>query len=327
VPRVTSPPALPGSLVRHSDALGRPIRQDDLETLGTSTQTLAERALEAGEWRLAEVLIEYFWQEMHRIGEALFTWLEDILGDDGPRVLRGLRAFDPSSGDRARALRACREREAAAAARDCELMRVRYAALHDALVAWIQELLTDVAATQGEEAVLAEVERAYERLWRPRYAAWWRMTPLERLQLSVEGMRGHLSGPRRRGDVGVAEEHDRYVMTLDPCGSCGILRRGDPESGRPAHRPAGTARPHPWSWQRTGVSWYAVHSPIVMEYLWLREGEPPFRPLEDCDTERPCRWFIYKEPALTRPEHYRRQGFPAPGDGRAAPPQADASGA
>lgn len=71
------------------------------------------------------------------------------------------------------------------------------------------------------------------------------MAPLERLQLSVEGMRGHQSGRRRRGDVGVLEEHDRYVMVLDPCGSCGILRQGDPEGGRRPSDPAGNRVAHP----------------------------------------------------------------------------------
>ena len=45
---------------------------------------------------------------------------------------------------------------------------------------------------------------AYEHIWKPRYATWGDMSPEERLQLSVEGMRGgHLSGPRHRGDVGL----------------------------------------------------------------------------------------------------------------------------
>jgi hypothetical protein len=52
-----------------------------------------------------------------------------------------------------------------------------------------------------------------------------------------------------------------------------------------------------------------------MEYIWMRDGRPPFRPLESCDRLAPCRWFIYKDPARTRPEHYERQGFRPPLDG------------
>ena len=198
-------------------------------------------------------------------------------------------------------------------------MRVRWAAQHDGLVVWIQELLTDIARDFGEEAVLESVTLAYEHLWKPRYARWADMTPEERLQLSVEGMRGgHLSGPRHRGDVGVSDEGDRYVMSLDPCGSCGILRRGDPDSGRPSHQPAGNEVAHPWTWGRTGMSWYSIHSPIALEYLQMVEGRPPLRPLEDCDLpDRPCRWFIYKDPDAVRPIDYQRMGFRAPVGGGA----------
>lgn len=314
--------------IRYSTLLGRRIRQDGLDTLGISTQTLFEQALEAQEWHLASDLASYFWEEMHRIGDALYTWMEDILafadereGLPNPerrtsRLLRGLRAFNPSSGDLARALEACHQQQAAGARDAAELMRLRWASLHDALVAWIQDLLQDLSEREGEEAVFAAIERAYLQLWKPRYARWLEMSPLERLQLSVEGMRGHLSGPRRRGDVGLLDEPDRYVIILDPCGSCGILRRGDPESGRLPALPAGNKQSHPWTWQRLGVGWYAVHSPIVMEYLWMREGQPPMRPMEDCDTPGPCRWYIYKDPVATRSEHYRRMGFSPPGESK-----------
>lgn len=307
----------------YSQRLGRPIRGDGIDTLGVSTQTLFEAAMRSGDGRLAVQLLEYFWDEMHRIGEALFTWLEDIVawrlersGDAAATaagaLLEGLRRFDPSSGDRLRAAAACRSGDTAVALEAGELMRVRYASLHDALVVWIQELLRAVSDDHGEDAVREVVERAYERLWRPRYDTWHLMSAEERLQLSVEGMRGHLSGRRRRGDVGIEEEPDRYVMVLDPCGSCGVLRRGDPESGRPPYEPAGNRTPRPWTWGRVGVGWYAVHSPIVMEFIWMRSGRPPMRPLEGCDTEGPCRWYVYKDPKAARAEHYARMGFEPP---------------
>jgi hypothetical protein len=321
-------PRVPGSPIRLSPALGRPIRQDGLETLGTSTQTLAEEALVGGHWDLADELTRYFATEIAIMNGILFTWLMDIVDDRferaggpspshiGSTLLAGFRAFDPGAGDLERALRAIASRDGDAAAAAVELMRVRWAAQHDGLVAWIQALLAEVARTFGEEAVLAVVTRAYEHIWKPRYELWGKMSPEERLQLSVEGMRGgHLSGPRHRGDVGVSDEGDRYVMSLDPCGSCGILRRGDPDSGRPPHEPEGNATPHAWTWGRVGMSWYSVHSPIALEYLQMREGRPPLRPLEDCDLpDRPCRWFIYKDPERPRSIHYERMGFEPPAE-------------
>lgn len=310
-----------------SRVLGRPIRQDDIGTLGISTQTLAEEALGVGGWELAAELTEYLVTEIRIMNDILFTWLADILDfrlsrssavepGMGTTLLAGFRAFEPGRGDLDRARIAMDEHRAIDAAAAIELMRVRWAAQHDGLVVWIQELLTEIARTFGEDAVRESVTLAYEHLWKPRYERWAAMTPEERLQLSVEGMRGgHLSGPRHRGDVGVSDEGDRYVMSLDPCGSCGILRRGDPDSGRPPHEPAGNQEPHPWTWGRTGMSWYSIHSPIALEYLHMIDGRPPLRPMEDCDLpDRPCRWFIYKDPNAARSIHYERMGFEPPAD-------------
>jgi hypothetical protein len=323
----SEPSRRPGSPIGTSRILGRRIRQDDIGTLGVSTQTLAEDALRDGHWDLAGELVEYYASEIRTMNDVLFVWLADILDYRisrsapverglGEVLLSGFRAFEPGRGDLDRALHAIGQHRADAAAATIELMRVRWAAQHDGLVVWVQELLTDIARTFGEDAVREAVTLAYEHIWKPRYELWDRMSPEERLQLSVEGMRGgHLSGPRHRGDVGVSDEGDRYVMSLDPCGSCGILRRGDPDSGRPPHRPDGNREPHPWTWGRTGMSWYSVHSPIALEYIQMSEGRPPLRPLEDCDMgDRPCRWFIYKDPAAVRRVHYERMGFEAPPD-------------
>ena len=53
------PDGWPASPIRHSEVLGRPIRQDGLATLGTSTQTWLEVAVEEG-------------ATMVRVGTALF---------------------------------------------------------------------------------------------------------------------------------------------------------------------------------------------------------------------------------------------------------------
>ncbi|MFV2063023.1 MAG: hypothetical protein ACC726_05855 [Chloroflexota bacterium] len=319
--------AHPESPIGYSDVLGRRIRQDDLATLGISTQTLAEDALRDGHWDLAAELVRYFVSEIRIMNEVLFVWMADILdyrlargGADetglGATLLRGYRAYDPGRGDLDRSLAAIEAHDADAANAAIELMRVRWAAQHDGLVVWIQEVLSEIAESFGEDAIREVVTLAYEHIWKPRYELWPRMSPEERLQLSVEGMRGgHLSGPRHRGDVGLSDEGDRYVMSLDPCGSCGVLRRGDPDSGRPPHELASNKEPHQWTQGRTGMGWYSVHSMIALEYIQMNDGQPPLRPLEDCDLpDRPCRWFIYKDSAKPRAVHYERQGFKPPPD-------------
>ncbi len=321
------PAGWPASPIHHSEVLGRRLRQDGLDTLGTSTQTWAEVAIEEGHWELALELIEYFAHEISIMNDVLFVWLTDIFDyrlaragatetEMGRKLLSGYRRFQPGAGDLERVRAAVAAQDAAAAIAATELMRVRWAAQHDGLVAWIQEVQTEIAQAFGEDAIRESVTLAYEHIWKPRYALWGDMTPELRLQLSVEGMRGgHLSGPRHRGDVGVSDEGDRFVMSLDPCGSCGVLRRGDPDSGRPPHPSATNQEPHPWTQGRTGMSWYSIHSMIALEYIQMAEGKPPLRPVEDCDLpDRPCRWFIYKDTTKPRRIHYQRQGFSAPTD-------------
>lgn len=310
-----------------SAKLNRLIRQDDPRLLGVSTHTLIERAARAGHLDHATRLVDYYWAEMKIIGQALYTWIDETMRFGAeprptPRpwpleegVTRGVREFHPGQGDQAVATSAFERGEAEAGIEAVERMRLRWCSLHDFLVVWLQELLTSLARRSGEDAVLASVRNAYESIWRPRYAVWDSLLPLERLQLSVEGMRGHLSGPGRRGDVGILEEDDRFVMVMDPCGSCGVLRRGDPESGRPPWPVAGNAEPHPWTWMRTGVGWYASHSPIAMEFLWYERDRPPMRPLESCDSMGPCRWYIYKDPARTPPHHRERMMTTLEGSG------------
>ena len=321
------PAGWPNSPIRHSEILGRPLRQDGLDTLGMSTQTWIEVAVEEGRWDLALELTEYFAREIAIMNDVLFVWITDIIDYRmeragatetglGDALLRGYRRFEPGSGDLQRAREALAAVDGAAALAAIELMRVRWAAQHDGLVVWSQEVQAEIAATFGEDAIRESVTLAYEHIWKPRYALWGTMSPELRLQLSVEGMRGgHLSGPRHRGDVGVIDEGDRFVMSLDPCGSCGVLRRGDPDSGRPPHPSATNQEPHPWTQGRTGMSWYSVHSMIALEYIQMSEGGPPLRPVEDCDLpDRPCRWFIYKDTSKPRRIHYERQGFPVPAD-------------
>ena len=73
------PDGWPNSPIQHSDVLGRPLRQDGLATLGTSTQTWAEVAIEEGRFGLALELTEYFAREIAIMNDVLFVWLTDIL--------------------------------------------------------------------------------------------------------------------------------------------------------------------------------------------------------------------------------------------------------
>ena len=61
------PAGWPASPIAPSPTLGRPLRQDGMGTLGISTQTLAETALEGGHWDLALELADYYRGELGRM--------------------------------------------------------------------------------------------------------------------------------------------------------------------------------------------------------------------------------------------------------------------
>ena len=316
-----------------SPILTRLIRVDDLETLGLSTQTLAEEAIGWGDWEQAQALVDYFYDEMRIMHGILTTWIRDILryivehsGADDPQarlastgMARMLEGYPIGQASRDRCRDAIQDQDAVAALDWLDKMRLEFKNPHEMSVAWIQDMLTYVANAWGEEAVLDSILETHQSIWGDRYARWDQMTPHERLALTVEGMRGgHFSGPRRRGDMVLTDEGDRYRMVMDPCGSGGVLRRGDPETGRVPYPIAGggtNQEPHAWTWGKTGVHWYCSHCCISMEWLPGRKRDRPLRPLDHVlDPAAPCTWYVYKDEAATRAYHYPRSGLAVPAD-------------
>jgi hypothetical protein len=319
--------------LEYRPVLGRTIRMDDLDTLGVGTQTLAEDAIAAGDWEGAAALVRYYYDEMRIMHGILTTWIQDIqryivehAGAEAEQaraasagLVRTLWAYPIGQAGRDRCLEALAGRTGAAAVDWLERMRLEFKNPHELLVAQIQDLLTYIAETWGEEQVLDSMQQTYQSIWGDRYARWDQMTPHEKLALTVEGMRGgHFSGLRRRGDMLLIDEGDRYRMVMDPCGSGGVLRRGDPETGRGPYpiTEHGTNRQlHLWTWQKTGVHWYCTHCCFSMEWLPGRVRGRPLRPLDHVlDPGAPCTWYIYKDEAHTRAYHYARSGLATPSD-------------
>ena len=341
--------------LEHNAVVNRMLRVDDLDALGVSTQTLAEEAIRAGRVDDAVALVDYFHQEMRIMHTIMRTWLTDITrymvarggpsdnaGELATALLDIWRTYPLGEALRER----CKEAIRATAARTdspsaglsvlagedpialLDQMRLEFKYPHDVLVAWVQDLLTTVAARWGEEAVLESILQTHQSIWGDRYENWAKLTPHEKLALTVEGMRGgHFSGERRRGDVTVRDDGDRLVMVMELCGSGGVLRRGDPETGRPPH-PVGqrdaspslsmtgvNLEPHDWTWQKTGIHWYCSHCAIAMEWLPGRQRGRLLRPLDHVmDPDAPCTWYIYKDEDQTRAYHYPRTGVPTPPD-------------
>jgi hypothetical protein len=319
-------------VVAYSETFGRLIRQDSPRQLGVPTQYLAILATQRGDLPAAETLARYMRQEAAHIFDSMMTlWLQELL-DYADRSL-GLGRFATLMRVPRQHVWASLQRvgndfvadaidalhEADGAAFDVGLSHARrvYKTMGDEVVKFVQDILTEIA---GDGPVSA-MREPYEHIWRRRYGTWESLTGEERLQLSSEGMRAHYGGPTRQGEFKVVDEGTRFRMTFAGCGTGGVLRRGDPETGEEPYPTAGIVKtPKPYSWGLTGVPWYCVHCSLYLEHWPAMEEGINRRPVifvDDPTSAVTTEWLVYKDLAATEPEDYRRIWAHPPSNGRA----------
>ncbi|MDA7416019.1 hypothetical protein PGB34_06535 [Xenophilus arseniciresistens] len=139
-------------------------------------------------------------------------------------------------------------------------------------------------------------------------------------------------------DFRLHEEEDRFVFTLDPCGSGGRLFRGQMwrdmfHYGAPLSPLM--PRAHPINFQREQAPSYCTHCAASNRAQLVRAqdpGTPLFFVLDGQAQQRPgmpCRTYVYKTRADRRrvdPALFHQVGLPAPGDAPPpSPPPSDRS--
>ena len=309
----------------YNDNVGRVMRMDDIDTIGVSTFTMLENAFQSGHTAETLALADYYLKELRIMHDILMTWAQDIIRfmirhDTGAEnalaqtlssvICKPWRDFEFGAAPLNTLKVAIEDGAASRVTTALERLWLEFKIPHDMLVAWINEMLNHLAQ-KTEPLVLESILDTHQSIWGDRYASWDKMTPWEKVALTVEGMRGHLSGASRKGDVLVREEDDRFVIAFDPCGTGGVLRRGDPESGRAAFKTDGMNKEaHDWTWGKVGVHWYCSHCAIAMEWLPGHMRGHPLRPLDHTlDHSAPCVWYVYKDESQTRDYHYPRTGL------------------
>ncbi|MDE2789825.1 MAG: hypothetical protein OXI81_05315 [Paracoccaceae bacterium] len=303
------------AIVDH-DALGRKLRMDSPETLGVSTEWFLVSAFLDGETGCAHDHLDYMWQEFSHIHKTLLKgWLRLLLDhvegagwssglEDGTLLnVPGNGFWDSYYRLADQATGACHTsidaRNELAFLTTRESLRGLLIDANDLSAHWVQDILTLVADREGAEGVEALIRRTYETIWKDRYSLWFSLNGHERLALSAEGMRPHFSGKFRTGDFEIEETEESYVMVFDPCGTGGVMRRGDEVTGRPQVIPTfgrGTNDAvRDWSWGQTGVSWYCSHCPMLLEWFPRQDFLRIVRPvLFHPDPYKPCRWVVPK---------------------------------
>jgi len=190
--------------------------------------------------------------------------------------------------------------------------------IHDLFCDWIWDMLTKTSKKYGEEAVY-ELCRSTQETWfmRRTWKGFSKMSVEEQVRINAEIMRSHRCGPQQDGSIEIIEEEDRFRVKMDPCGSGGRMRRGDPVDGTPSRLGSPynfgvTSKAYPWSWGRTNVPYYCVHC-AINEILPIEWGGYPLWVTDySDDPAEPCYWCFYKSPELIPAEYFHRLGFNKP---------------
>jgi hypothetical protein len=190
-----------------------------------------------------------------------------------------------------------------------EYLMIEGKSLHDGFCDWTYADLDYIAKNYGEEEIPKLLRYVYGILTKSVYKFVEGMTLEDMVYRSAELNRSHRAGPGESGQIKITEEEDRYIMSFDPCGSGGRMRRtgaidGIPPRTEPPFNLGKTTKPYDWSWGKTGVPYYCAHCCVWNEQIAIETIGYPVRVTEyNEDPEGPCAFIYYKDPDLI-PEHY-----------------------
>jgi hypothetical protein len=162
--------------------------------------------------------------------------------------------------------------------------------------------LTLVCERYGADGLEDCLRHAVDLIWIPRMENDLALAPADRVRGWAEKMAiGH------NGAVRITEHADRWVFTLDPCGSCGrqVL------SGRYAPPwnfglvPAGARA----GFLRDDITVYQAHLAVAHGLVPIERGGAPW-PAISCAglAGRPCELVIFRDPAATYDSYYEQVG-------------------
>ena len=196
--------------------------------------------------------------------------------------------------------------------------------LHDLMCDWVYDLLDKVAKRFGEQAMYETLKSTQETWMMKRsWKGYLRLPVKERVDLTAEVLRSHRCGPEQDGELRIVEDDESYSIVMDPCGSGGRMRRGDPVDGTPSRLGApynfgATQEAHPWAWSKKDVPYYCIHCAVNETVMMENGGHPLWVTEFDHDAQKPCAWKFYKKADDIPDVYYSRLGFKKPkaGEGK-----------
>jgi len=167
-------------------------------------------------------------------------------------------------------------------------------AAHDLILRYVWLYASAVKRQHGE--ALAEEGLAFSLQNSAPYQAGMQLlkivNPYQLTAILAEHLRGHFSGREREGQVKVIEEHDRYRIELDPCGSGGVMRRENAEKQLAGYEdftlPSGS------TWNKKNVPIYCAHCAQNESFTATILGKPAWVTNFNSDADLPCGWTVMK---------------------------------
>ena len=279
--------------------VGRQTRTGTWAEQAEATPDRIERAVADGRSGDAEALVRHLVVEAQEIHDLYGAWCAElrVVADAGP-------------GDDVRRGTAWHRFVAATVAwragDPLEPVLELWRTAHDDHLEEVATLLDQAVAARGEEAlgaIWADLQRDGRAFYRATYGPDqpWASSRERLVQVAIEGMHGHLGGPRRRGEVSVAEHPDRVSLTFATCGSGGRILTGG--------RHGVVEGSHGFAWSMPGVCRYCVHCCVLQQQGAIDDLGYPARVIDPpTSAGEPCTWTVYHDPALVPPDAYTRVG-------------------
>jgi hypothetical protein len=178
--------------------------------------------------------------------------------------------------------------------------------LHDFYREWVTSLLSHIYREYGVEELNKCLRYSSERGWMP-----WMMEDI------THDVKTRLRDWTRLLAVGnfatikIEEDDEKFVITQDPCGSCGRQHRDG--CYEPPWNLAMVKEKHQITFNVGDVTAYRTHIAVMHTIMPIERIGAPW-PAIQCshDKTRTCRIFLYKNPRQAAPEHYAMVGMKKP---------------
>jgi len=163
---------------------------------------------------------------------------------------------------------------------------------HDGMCDSIAHFLSFIAKKMGEEAVEEVLREDTEDYWKNVFMSL-KNNPKKLHEFMVKAWRGHNS------EISVEEDDEKYTLIIHTCGSGGLLRKRK-KTVPPLY--GTTKKPHPWSFNRTGIPYYCGHCGLffnvlpkewgfpILEHHFGRQFDENGNPVDE-----PCKNIVYKK--------------------------------